>query len=72
MGTVDVCGDGVLLYVLCLGFPCYVLNSIQIICFLQLMRLLDMCCCIEYDVNEFHEIKCFFALNDLYHVCLEG
>jgi thiamine pyrophosphate-dependent acetolactate synthase large subunit-like protein len=24
MGTVDVCGDGVLLHVMCLGFPCKV------------------------------------------------
>jgi hypothetical protein len=26
MGTTDVCGDGVLLHVVCLGFPCKVLK----------------------------------------------
>jgi hypothetical protein len=41
MGTVDVCGDRVPLYVVCLGFTCKVKNSIQIVCFSQLMRLLD-------------------------------
>jgi hypothetical protein len=47
MGTVDVCGDGVLLHVVCLGLPCKGLNSIRIVCFLQLMRLLDPLYCIE-------------------------
>jgi hypothetical protein len=28
MGTVDVCGDGVPLHVVCLGLPCMVKNSI--------------------------------------------
>jgi hypothetical protein len=28
MGTVDVCGNGVPLRVVCLGLPCKVLNSI--------------------------------------------
>ena len=28
MGTVDVCGDRVLLHVVCLGLPCKGLNSI--------------------------------------------
>jgi hypothetical protein len=41
MGTVDMCGDGVPLHVVCLGLPCKVKNSIQIVCFSQLMRLLD-------------------------------
>jgi hypothetical protein len=42
MGTVDVCVDGVLLHIVCLS-----LNSIRIVCFLQLMRLLDPLYCIE-------------------------
>jgi hypothetical protein len=45
--TVDVCGDGVPLCVVCLGLPCNVLNSVRIVCFSQLMRLLDTCCYIE-------------------------
>jgi hypothetical protein len=40
MGMVDVCGDGVPLHVVCLGLPCKDENSIQIVCFSQLMRLL--------------------------------
>jgi hypothetical protein len=47
MGTVDVCGDGVPLHVVCLGLPCKVKNSIRIVCFSQLMRLLDPLYCIE-------------------------
>jgi hypothetical protein len=47
MGTVDVCGDGVPGHVVCLGLPCKVKKSIRIVCFSQLMRLLDPCCCIE-------------------------
>jgi hypothetical protein len=47
MGTVDVCGDGVPLHVVCLGLPCKDKNSIQIICFSQLMRLLNPLYCIE-------------------------
>jgi hypothetical protein len=41
MGTVDVCGDGVPRHVVCLGLPCKDKNLIRIICFSQLMRLLD-------------------------------
>jgi hypothetical protein len=41
MGTVDVCGDGVPIHVVCLGLPCKDKNSIRIVCFSQLMRLLD-------------------------------
>jgi hypothetical protein len=41
MGTVDVCGDGVPLHVMCLGLPCNDKNSIRIVCFSQLLRLLD-------------------------------
>jgi hypothetical protein len=41
MGTVDVCGDGVFLHVVCLGLPCKDKNSIRIVYFWQLMRLLD-------------------------------
>jgi hypothetical protein len=33
MGMVDVCGYGVHLYVVCLGLPCKVKNSIRIVCF---------------------------------------
>jgi hypothetical protein len=51
MGTVDACGDGVPLHVVCLGLPCKVKNSIQIVYFSQLMRLLDPCCCIELEVK---------------------
>jgi hypothetical protein len=47
MGTVDVCGDGVPRHVVCLGLPCKDKNSIRIVCFSQLMRLLDPCCYIE-------------------------
>jgi hypothetical protein len=47
MGTVEMCGDRVLLHVVCLGLPCKVLNSIQIVYFSQLMRLLDPLYCIE-------------------------
>jgi hypothetical protein len=47
MGMVDMCGDGVPLHVVCLGLPCKVKNSIRIVCFSQLMRLLDPCCYIE-------------------------
>jgi hypothetical protein len=47
MGTIDVCGDGVPLHFVCLDLPCKVQNLIRIICFSQLMRLLDMCCSIE-------------------------
>jgi hypothetical protein len=47
MGTVDVCGDRVSLHVVSLGFPCKVKNSIRIICFPQLMRLLDPLYCVE-------------------------
>jgi hypothetical protein len=36
MGTVDMCGDGVPLHVVCLG-----LKLDSIVCFSQLMRLLD-------------------------------
>jgi hypothetical protein len=41
MGTVDVCGDGVPRHVVCLGLPCKDKNTIRIVCFSQLMRLLD-------------------------------
>jgi hypothetical protein len=41
MGTIDVCGDEVLLHVVCLGLPCNGLNSIRIVCFSQLMKLID-------------------------------
>jgi hypothetical protein len=41
MGTVDVCGDGVPRHIVCLGLPCKDKNSIRIISFSQLMRLLD-------------------------------
>jgi hypothetical protein len=41
MATVDACGDGVLLHVMCLGLSCKVLNWIRIVCFSQLIRLLD-------------------------------
>jgi hypothetical protein len=44
MGTIDVCGDRVLLHVVCLGLLCKGLNLIRIVCFLQLMRLFDICC----------------------------
>jgi hypothetical protein len=37
MGTVDVCGDGVPRHVVW----CKVKNSIRIVCFSQVMRLLD-------------------------------
>jgi hypothetical protein len=47
MGTVDVCGDGVPRHVVCLGLPCKDKNSIRIVCFSQLMRLLDPLYCIE-------------------------
>jgi hypothetical protein len=47
VGTVDVCGDGVPLHVVCLGLPCKDKNSIRIFCFSQLMRLLDPLYCIE-------------------------
>jgi hypothetical protein len=47
MGTVDVCGDVVPRHVVCLGLPCKDKNSIRIVCFSQLMRLLDPCCYIE-------------------------
>jgi hypothetical protein len=47
MRTFDVCGDGVLLHVVCLGLPRKGLNSIRIVCFSQLMRLLDPLYCIE-------------------------
>jgi hypothetical protein len=47
MGTVDVCGDGVPRHVVCLGLPCKDKNLIRIVCFSQLMRLLDPCCYIE-------------------------
>jgi hypothetical protein len=47
MGMVDVCGDGVPLYVVCLGLPCKDKNSIRIVRFSQLMRLLDPLYCIE-------------------------
>jgi hypothetical protein len=40
MWTIDVCGDGVPLRVVCLCLPCNVLNSFRIVCFSQLMRLL--------------------------------
>jgi hypothetical protein len=43
MGMADVCGDGVSLHVVCLGLPCKVKNSIRIVCFSQLMRLLLPC-----------------------------
>jgi hypothetical protein len=43
MGTVDVCGDGVPRHVVCLGLPCKDKNSIRIVCFSQLMRLLIHC-----------------------------
>jgi hypothetical protein len=33
MGTVDVCGDGVPRYIVCLGLPCKNKNSIRIVCF---------------------------------------
>jgi hypothetical protein len=39
--TVDVCGDGVPHHVVCLGLPWKDKNSIRIVCFSQLMRLLD-------------------------------
>jgi hypothetical protein len=44
MGTVDMCGDGVPLHVVCLGLPCKVKNSTRIVCFSKLMILLDPCC----------------------------
>jgi hypothetical protein len=47
MGKVDVCGDGVPRHVVCLRLPCKVKNSIRIVCFSQLMRLLDPLYCIE-------------------------
>jgi hypothetical protein len=47
MGTVDVCGDGVPRHVVCLGLPCKDKNSIRIVCFSQLMGLLDPLYCIE-------------------------
>jgi hypothetical protein len=47
MGTVDVCGDGVPRHVVCLGLPCKDKNSIRIVCFSQLMRLLDPLYCIS-------------------------
>jgi hypothetical protein len=43
MGTVDVRGDGVPRHVVCLGLPCKDKNSIRIVCFSQLMRLLIDC-----------------------------
>jgi hypothetical protein len=51
MGTVDVCGDRVPRHVVCLGLPCKDKNSIRIVCFLQLMRLLDPLYNIEYQVE---------------------
>jgi hypothetical protein len=47
MVTADVCGDGVPLHVVCLGLPCKVKNSIRIVCFSQLMILLDPLYCIS-------------------------
>jgi hypothetical protein len=41
MGTVDMCGVGVLCHVVCLGLPCKDKNPIRFVCFSQLMRLLD-------------------------------
>jgi hypothetical protein len=41
MGTVDMCGVGVPWHVVCLGLPCKDKNSIRIVYFSQLMRLLD-------------------------------
>jgi hypothetical protein len=47
MGMVDVCEDGVPRHVVCLGLPCKDKNSIRIVCFSQLTRLLDPLYCIE-------------------------
>jgi hypothetical protein len=47
MGRVDVCGDEVPRHVVCFDLPCKDKNSIRIIFFSQLMRLLDPCCYIE-------------------------
>jgi hypothetical protein len=47
MGTVDLCGDGVPRRVVCLGLPCKDKNSIRIVCFSQLMRLLDPLYCMS-------------------------
>jgi hypothetical protein len=47
MGTVDVCGYGVPRHVVCLGLRCKDKNSIRIVYFSQLMRLLDPLYCIE-------------------------
>jgi hypothetical protein len=47
MGTVDVGGDGVPRHVVCLGLLARIKNSIRIVCFSQLMRLLDPLYCIE-------------------------
>jgi hypothetical protein len=41
------CGDEVPRHIMCLGLPCKDKNSIRIICFSQLMRLLDPLYCIE-------------------------
>jgi hypothetical protein len=42
-----ICGDRVPRHVVCLGLPCKDKNSIRIVCFSQLMRLLDPLYCIE-------------------------
>jgi hypothetical protein len=41
MGTVDMCGVEVPWHVVCLGLPCKDKNLIRIVCFSQLMRLLE-------------------------------
>jgi hypothetical protein len=71
LGTVDVCGDGVLLHVVCLGWPCKVKTRLESSVSHSWWDCLIHAAALSKKWNEVSWDNMLFALNVCYHVCLE-